>query len=223
MNSMKLVIPWHSLYWSIHIKDESKHGSTFAPLFKGDQSAANIIKISQNDYVLAFCPKYVLQTSSENKRNLVWKGYKKKKNRKKGYDRKNFRTEPYPVPLLSLPLGVQFNRQHFQNTLNQWNSQGNCQWNNQWNNQGNDGLAKLRYPNSEYHTVELHKGRETLAHHASEPRVPEFLRVKENSQSFDNRAFGQPGTRRVSFLDEHWITQHCDPRSLGRTSHTPHR
>ena len=154
---------------------------------------------------------------------VIYNKSKKKKNRKKGYDRNNFRTEPYPVPLLSLPLGVQFNRQHFQNTLNQWNSQGNCQRNNQWNNQGNDGLAKLRYPNSEYHTVELHKGRETLAHHASEPRVPEFLRVKENSQSFDNRAFGQPGTRRVSFLDEHWITQHCDPRSLGRTSHTPHR
>ena len=148
----------------------------------------------------------------------IYKSKKKKKDQKKKYERNN-----YPVPLLSIPLGVQFNRQHFQNTLNQWNSQGNCQWNNQWNNQGNDGLAKLRYPNSEYHTVELHKGRETLAHHASEPRVPEFLRVKENSQSFDNRAFGQPGTRRVSFLDEHWITQHCDPRSLGRTSHTPHR
>ena len=27
MNSMKLVIPLHSLYWSIHTKDESKRGS----------------------------------------------------------------------------------------------------------------------------------------------------------------------------------------------------
>ena len=30
MNSMKLVIPLHSLYWSIHTKDESKRGSVFA-------------------------------------------------------------------------------------------------------------------------------------------------------------------------------------------------
>ena len=27
MNSMKLAIPLHSLYWSIHTKDESKRGS----------------------------------------------------------------------------------------------------------------------------------------------------------------------------------------------------
>ena len=92
------------------------------------------------------------------------------------------------MPLLSLPLGVQFNRQHFQNTLNQWN------------NQGNDGLAKLRYPNSEYHTVELHKGRETLAHHALEPRVAEFLRycwitVKGNPRSFDDRSSFQPNVQ----------------------------
>ena len=30
MNSMKLVIPLHLLYWSIHTKDESKHGTVFA-------------------------------------------------------------------------------------------------------------------------------------------------------------------------------------------------
>ena len=33
MNSMKLVIPLHSLYWSIHTKDESKRGTTFAFIF----------------------------------------------------------------------------------------------------------------------------------------------------------------------------------------------
>ena len=33
MNSMKLVIPLHSLYWSIHTKDESKCGTTFAFIF----------------------------------------------------------------------------------------------------------------------------------------------------------------------------------------------
>ena len=33
MNSMKLVIPLHSLYWSIHTKDESKRGSAFAFIF----------------------------------------------------------------------------------------------------------------------------------------------------------------------------------------------
>ena len=33
MNSMKLVIPLHSLYWSIHTKDESKHGIAFAFIF----------------------------------------------------------------------------------------------------------------------------------------------------------------------------------------------
>ena len=33
MNSMKLVIPLHSLYWSIHTKDESKHGTIFAFIF----------------------------------------------------------------------------------------------------------------------------------------------------------------------------------------------
>ena len=33
MNSMKLVIPLHSLYWSIHTKDESKSGTTFAFIF----------------------------------------------------------------------------------------------------------------------------------------------------------------------------------------------
>ena len=33
MNSMKLVIPFHSLYWSIHTKDESKHGTKFAFIF----------------------------------------------------------------------------------------------------------------------------------------------------------------------------------------------
>ena len=32
-NSMKLVIPLRSLYWSIHNKDESKHGTAFAFLF----------------------------------------------------------------------------------------------------------------------------------------------------------------------------------------------
>ena len=30
MNSMKLVIPLHSLYWSIHTKDESKRRTAFA-------------------------------------------------------------------------------------------------------------------------------------------------------------------------------------------------
>ena len=33
MNSMKLVIPLDSLYWSIHTKDESKRGSAFAFIF----------------------------------------------------------------------------------------------------------------------------------------------------------------------------------------------
>ena len=33
MNSMKLVIPLHSLYWSIHTKDESKRGTAFAFFF----------------------------------------------------------------------------------------------------------------------------------------------------------------------------------------------
>ena len=34
MNSMmKLVIPLHSLYWSIHTKDESKRGTMFAFIF----------------------------------------------------------------------------------------------------------------------------------------------------------------------------------------------
>ena len=33
MMSMKLVIPLHSLYWSIHIKDESKRVSAFAFIF----------------------------------------------------------------------------------------------------------------------------------------------------------------------------------------------
>ena len=33
MNSMKLVIPLHLLYWSIHTKDESKRGSAFAFIF----------------------------------------------------------------------------------------------------------------------------------------------------------------------------------------------
>ena len=33
MNSMKLVIPLHSLYGSIHTKDESKHGTAFAFIF----------------------------------------------------------------------------------------------------------------------------------------------------------------------------------------------
>ena len=33
MNSMKLVIPLHSLYWSIHTKDESKCGTVFAFIF----------------------------------------------------------------------------------------------------------------------------------------------------------------------------------------------
>ena len=33
MNSMKLVIPLRSLYWSIHIKDESKRGFAFAFVF----------------------------------------------------------------------------------------------------------------------------------------------------------------------------------------------
>ena len=33
MNYMKLVIPLHSLYWSIHTKDESKRGTAFAFIF----------------------------------------------------------------------------------------------------------------------------------------------------------------------------------------------
>ena len=33
MNSMKLVIPLHSLYWSIHTKDESKLENAFAFIF----------------------------------------------------------------------------------------------------------------------------------------------------------------------------------------------
>ena len=33
MDSMKLVIPSHSLYWSIHTKDESKRGTVFAFIF----------------------------------------------------------------------------------------------------------------------------------------------------------------------------------------------
>ena len=33
MNSTKLVIPLHSLYWSIHTKDESKRGTAFAFIF----------------------------------------------------------------------------------------------------------------------------------------------------------------------------------------------
>ena len=33
MNSMKLVIPLHSLYWSIHTKDECKRGTAFAFIF----------------------------------------------------------------------------------------------------------------------------------------------------------------------------------------------
>ena len=33
MNSMKLVTPLHSLYWSIHTKDESKRGTAFAFIF----------------------------------------------------------------------------------------------------------------------------------------------------------------------------------------------
>ena len=33
MSSMKLVIPLHSLYWSIHTKDESKRGTAFAFIF----------------------------------------------------------------------------------------------------------------------------------------------------------------------------------------------
>ena len=33
MNSMKLVIPVHSLYWSIHTKDESECGTSFAFIF----------------------------------------------------------------------------------------------------------------------------------------------------------------------------------------------
>ena len=33
MNSMKVVIPLHSLYWSIHTKDESKRGPAFAFIF----------------------------------------------------------------------------------------------------------------------------------------------------------------------------------------------
>ena len=33
MNSMKLVILLHSLYWSIHTKDESKRGTAFAFIF----------------------------------------------------------------------------------------------------------------------------------------------------------------------------------------------
>ena len=33
MNPMKLVIALHSLYWSIHTKDESKRGTAFAFIF----------------------------------------------------------------------------------------------------------------------------------------------------------------------------------------------
>ena len=33
MNSMKLVIPLRSLFWSIHTKDESKRGTAFAFIF----------------------------------------------------------------------------------------------------------------------------------------------------------------------------------------------
>ena len=33
MNSMKLVIPLRTLYWSIHTKDESKRGTAFAFIF----------------------------------------------------------------------------------------------------------------------------------------------------------------------------------------------
>ena len=33
MNSMKRVIPLHSLYWSIYTKDESKRGTAFAFIF----------------------------------------------------------------------------------------------------------------------------------------------------------------------------------------------
>ena len=33
MNSMKLVVPLQSLYWSIHTKDESKRGTAFAFIF----------------------------------------------------------------------------------------------------------------------------------------------------------------------------------------------
>ena len=33
MNSMNFVIPLHSWYWSIHTKDESKHGTAFAFIF----------------------------------------------------------------------------------------------------------------------------------------------------------------------------------------------
>ena len=33
MNSLKLVIPLHSLYWSIHTRDESKRGTAFAFIF----------------------------------------------------------------------------------------------------------------------------------------------------------------------------------------------
>ena len=33
MNSMKLVLPLDSLYWSIHTKDESKRGTAFAFIF----------------------------------------------------------------------------------------------------------------------------------------------------------------------------------------------
>ena len=33
VNSMKLVIPLHSSYWSIHTKDESKRGTAFAFIF----------------------------------------------------------------------------------------------------------------------------------------------------------------------------------------------
>ena len=33
MNSMKLVIPLHSLCWSIHTKDESKRETAFAFIF----------------------------------------------------------------------------------------------------------------------------------------------------------------------------------------------
>ena len=55
MNSMKLVIPLHSLYWSIRTKDESKCGTAFAFIFGvnwpctvSGRTQANFILI--NDY-----------------------------------------------------------------------------------------------------------------------------------------------------------------------------
>ena len=50
MNSTKLVIPLHSLYWSIHTKDESKRGTAFAFIFgvnwlwRGDVTASFFMK-----------------------------------------------------------------------------------------------------------------------------------------------------------------------------------